>query len=139
MATLHWMRRPSGALVAAGMVASGGAARAVLAQLRGHEEAQLAQLSVVATRDLLVLLGAAEHLPWSDGVSYCAPDPVHRTLWLPTHTMPAEPLDLVQANLLARGAPLPFLLWHLPEQVLPLEQPTTLDRAVLAWLEQELD
>lgn len=123
----------------AGLVAAGAVAQRLLARLalRGAEE--LAALSVVATRDLLVILGAAEHLPWVDGVQYCAPDAAAPALWLPTHAAPALPADLVAAALSARaGQRSPVLLWPAPLQVLPLDRPSSLTPQLLAWLGREL-
>lgn len=139
MPALQWTARVTPAQVPAGLVASGLAAHQVLAQLRTRSDAQLAGLSAVATRDMLVVLGRPSALPWADGVRYCAPDALHPLLWLPTHMVPDMPLELVLANLIARGARVPFLLWHEPEQVLPLDQDTVLNRARLAWLEQAIE
>ncbi|MES3025186.1 MAG: hypothetical protein V4857_26730 [Pseudomonadota bacterium] len=139
MRHLQWSARAAGGPPPGGLVAAGAVARRVLLALRGYTDEHLQSLSMVATRDLLVVLGANDALPWVDGVRYCAPDPLARGLWLPTHQAPQLPLDLVQANLVARGARIPMLLWNEPEQVLPLDAPTVLNQAVLAWLERELD
>jgi hypothetical protein len=138
MSPLHWNGRAERALDPAGLVACGPVAQRVLAVLRERSVEQLQGLSVVATRDMLVVLGSAAALPWVDGVRYCAPDPTQRMLWLPTHSVPGLPLDLVLSNLLARGARLPFLLWNEPEQVLSLDQSTPLNHARLDWLQREL-
>jgi len=135
---LGW--QPAGEAVPqpAGLVACGALARALLARLREREATERAGLTIVATRDMLVLLGPADRLPWLDGVRYCAPHADAPMLWLPTDAVPGLPADLVLANLAARGARLPFLLWDAPEQVLPLDQPIALDDACLTWLAQAL-
>ena len=138
MTTLAWKAREN-APQPAGLVAAGAVARQVLAVLGARSDEQLRALSVVATRDMLVLIGPASALPWVDGVRYCAPDPANLSLWLPTHALPDLPLDLVTANLVGRGARAPFLFWNEPEQVLPLDQGTPLSQARLAWLDRELD
>lgn len=139
MSPLGWIARPAGSAPEPGaQVAQGAVIARVLARLVNCSDAELAALTAVATRDMLVLLGRPAALPWIDGVRYCAPDPQQRMLWLPTDMQPQLPLDLVLANLSARGASLPFLLWDAPEQVLPLGQPLALDRARLAWLRHEL-
>ena len=138
MSPLQWKEREARAPDPAGLVACGPVAQCVLDVLRGRSAEQLQAMSVVATRDMLVVMGSAAALPWVDGVRYCAPDGVQRMLWLPTHSVPALPLDLVLSNLIARGARVPFLLWNEPEQLLPLDQSTPLNHARLAWLEREL-
>lgn len=138
-APLHWQPAGAAAVPApAGLVAGGALAREVLAVLRARDAAHNAGLSVVASRDMLVVLGPAARLPWRDGVRYCAPDPAVTMLWLPTDTVPGLPADLVLANLAARGARVPFLLWDAPEQVLPLDEPVPLDDACFAWLMEAL-
>jgi len=135
---LRWQAAGDSAPAPAGLVACGALARALLAGLRPRAQAQGNGFSVVATRDMLVLFGAADTLPWLDGVRYCAPHASAPMLWLPTDTVPGLPADLVVANLAARGARLPFLLWDAPEQVLPLDQPVALDAACIDWLAQVL-
>lgn len=137
MPMMAWQTRPV-ALTPAGLVASGSLVSALLSLLRQCEAKQLSALSVVATRDLVVLLGANETLPWIDGARYCAPDPDARNLWTPTHLVPALPADLVQANLIERAGSSPVLLWHAPEQLLPLAGAQALTPSLLDWLAQEL-
>ncbi|MDQ1919626.1 bpX5 domain-containing protein [Massilia pseudoviolaceinigra] len=139
MNALGWIARPGAAPEPGGQVSQGAVMRQVLARLALCSDAQLDALTAVATRDMLVLLGRGAALPWVDGARYCAPEPLQRMLWLPTDVVPQLPLDLVLANLSARGASLPFLLWNEPEQVLPIGQPIALNRASLAWLGQELE
>ncbi len=138
MSALAWHARAEGAPDPAGLVACGPVAARVLAALRERSVAQLQGLSVVATRDMLVVLGSDAALPWVDGVRYCAPDAAQRMLWLPTDNTPGLPLDLVLSNLITRGARVPFLLWDAPEQLLPLDQSTPLNHARLDWLQREL-
>lgn len=138
MSLLHWQpctshTAPAGLVVAAAQAAS------MLGLLQQRSEERLQHLSAVATRDLLVLLGPEHELPWLDGVRYCAPAADAPELWLPTHTVPALPLDLVQSALLHRIDSRPLLLWHAPEQVLPLSSALPLSGALLAWLATELN
>lgn len=137
MPVMEWRQRPT-ALTPAGLVAPGTLAVALLPLLRQCEPKQLSALSVVATRDLVVLLGANDTLPWIDGARYCAPDPDARNLWTPTHLVPVLPTDLVQANLIERAGSSPVLLWHAPEQLLPLAGAQALTPSLLDWLTQEL-
>jgi hypothetical protein len=134
---LDWQERAP-ALAPAGLVAAGRQARALLLQLQQRDDAGLKGLSLVATRDMLVLLGEAGQLPWLDGVRYCAPDPEAPALWLPTWLRPALPSDLVHAALHRRAAHGRLLLWPTPEHLLPLDGALPIDQPLLAWLAQEL-
>ena len=133
MPLLDWHARTS-SLTPAGIVASGMTARALLTLLLQRSAEQLQPLSLVATRDLLVILGPNDALPWVDGVRYCAPDAGAPELWLPTHIVPHLPLDLVQSALLCRADSRPVLLWNAPEQILPLSNAAAVDSALLSWL-----
>jgi hypothetical protein len=137
MPVMAWQTRAV-ALTPAGLVAPASMAPALLSLLRLGEAKQLSALSVVATRDIVVLLGANDVLPWLDGARYCAPDPDARNLWTPTHLAPALPVDLVQTNLIERAASSPVLLWHAPEQLLPLAGAQALTPSLLDWLTREL-
>src|SRR5216110_865427 len=99
--TLAWTA-PLEAAPPAGVVALGQAAKKLLAHLQAQPEESLACLSVVAARDLLVILGRTEQLPWVDGVRFCAPDPLAPNLWLPTSTIPRLSPDLLQTAVTAR-------------------------------------
>jgi hypothetical protein len=136
MPVLAWQRRPE-ALAAAGMVTAGAVTQRLLAQLTGSSEAALARLTMVATRDLLVLLGAADDLPWVDGARYCAPDPLVQTLWLPTTMAPVLPPDLLRRSAGERVGAQAVLLWPEPEQFLPLHQARSMTPALLAWIAEE--
>ena len=135
MQAMAWQARAT-ALAPAGMVVPAALATTLLARLRTGKP--LPALSAVATRDLLVLLGANDALPWVDGARYCAPHPQAPNLWMPTHLEPALPVDLVQTNLLARAGSSAVLLWHAPELLLPLAAAQALTPSLLGWLAGEL-
>ncbi|XLZ68991.1 hypothetical protein ABT364_20930 [Massilia sp. SR12] len=135
---LDWHERTPG-LPPAGLVATGPLARAVLRELGQRDAAALQGLSLVATRDMLVLLGDAGKLPWLDGVRYCAPEPDVPALWMPTHLQTALPPDLVLGAMQRRAPQARLLLWYAPQLALPLDGATPVDATLLAWLEQELD
>ncbi|NVD71840.1 hypothetical protein D0T25_13265 [Duganella sp. BJB488] len=136
MSVLAWTAREA-ALAPQGLVSTGAATPRLLAALARREPAELARLSAVATRSLLIVLGANELLPWIDGVRYCAPEPAAPQLWLPTHLAPGLPMDLLQSNLVARAGRSPVLLWNEPELLLPLDQAMALTPALLDWLSRE--
>lgn len=136
MRVLQWERRHE-ALAPAGLVTAGAVTRRLLAQLKPASDEALQRLTVVATRDLMVLLGATGDLPWIDGARYCAPAPGAPTLWLPTTVAPALPPDLLRQSAVQRVGERAVLLWNEPEQFLPLHQPRSLTPELLAWLEKE--
>lgn len=138
MRVLEWTARET-APVPAAVVAAGHVARRLLGRLRARPEAALAGLSAVATRNLLIIIGRADALPWADGVRYCAPDELAPGLWLPTHAVPNLPADLLHAAVAARVADHPVLLWNDPEQILPLDRPAAVTMTLLDWLEREID
>jgi hypothetical protein len=137
MPMLAWRERTD-APTPAGLVAAGAPARALVGALARRDAADCAGLSVVATRDVLVVLGPAERLPWVDGVRYCAPAPDVSGLWLPTRLMPDLPPDLVHAALRHRVGSVALLLWTEPDFVLSLDDRQPVDAGVLAWLDKEL-
>lgn len=134
MVTIVWRPRAD-PLAPAGLVAGGAVMHAVL---RALAQGAHTALSVVATRDLLVVLGPAPDLPWVDGVRYCAPAPDAPGLWLPTPWMPDLPADLVHAALRRRAPHAALLLWNDPDWVLGLDEARPLQPAVLDWLQREL-
>jgi hypothetical protein len=138
MRVLEWTARATAPAPAA-VVAAGQAAKRLLARLRAQPEAELEGLSAVATRSMLVIIGAPDTLPWVDGARYCAPDPLAPGLWLPTHAEPNLPADLLYVAAATRVAQQPLLLWHDPEQILSLERPASVTAALLDWLEREIE
>ncbi len=133
MQVLLWTHR-SEALAPAGMVTAGAVTRRLLTQLRARDAEALARLSIVATHDMLVLIGAGADLPWVDGARYCAPDPAVQTLWMPTNMMPVQAVDLLRRSATARAGVGALLLWPAPEQFIPLDSARSLTPHVLDWL-----
>lgn len=131
---LSWRTRTD-SVEPAGLVATGPALHAVLRALRGREAAGLQGLTLAATRDLLVLLGPAASLPWTDGVAYCAPAHGVPGLWLPTRLAPAAPAELLHAALQRRSGHAALLLWPQPAMVLGLDGAQPVQPALLDWLE----
>lgn len=112
-------------------VALGPARQALWAQLRALPDDALAGLGVTANREILVVLGASEQLPWTAGIAYAAPCPEAPSLWLPTTQRPSLPLDLIEQALRARHCRSPVLLWPQPAWVLPLDRQLPASAAVL--------
>lgn len=133
-----WRERTH-SLAPAGLVAAGPSSMAALLRaLRQRDADNLRGMTLASTHALLVLLGPAEHLPWVDGVGYCAPAPGVPGLWLPTRLAPDMPAELLHAGLQRRSGHAAMLLWNAPEMVLGLDDALPLQPAVLDWLEREL-
>jgi hypothetical protein len=134
---LSWQAR-AGRGEPAGVVAQGAVAHRLIAHLQAEPGAPLSSFSAVAVRGFLLVMGRGDTLPWVDGVQYCAPEPGAPSLWLPMLAAPAVSPDLLQAALGARLKQSPLLLWHEPEQILPLDRPMMLSLPLLDWLAKEL-
>src|SRR5690348_9443839 len=78
----------------------GEAARALALRLRDFSDAQLGRLRGVGGSDVLVVLGAADDLPWSDGASYLASEPSAPELYLACASEPDVPAPLLLRALL---------------------------------------
>ncbi|MGJ7504843.1 hypothetical protein ACSFBF_31100 [Variovorax sp. ZT5P49] len=131
---LEWRwRSRAEPLPAQAAVAWGAAARALHARLLQLAPELQAGLSAMAGRDLLVVTGEADALPWVNGVAYAGPTHEAPGLWLPTIEAPDLPLDLI-ARSLQREHPKrqPLLLWPRPALVLPLDRLLPLSAELLA-------
>ncbi len=120
---ITWGWRPR-ALAAEPQAAVGwsDAARRLHQRLATLPEAQAARLQATANRDVLVVCGAAEDLPWVNGVEYAASDERAPGLWLPTSWEPEVPLDLLGQALAHAFSRTPLLLWREPQAVVPLDR-----------------
>lgn len=136
MQVLVWTER-SEALAPAGMVTAGAVTCRLLARLDSLDGPALARLSMVATRDLLVLMGATDDLPWVNGARYCAPEPAAHNLWVPTNMAPVLPADLIRRSAAGRAGDGALLLWPAPEQFVPLAAARSLTPALLGWLAEQ--
>ena len=121
-----------------GLVVAGPPLRALLAVLRQRNADELRDLLLTTTRDLLVLRGPAERLPWIDGAGYCTTTPGVPGLWLPTRQVPDLPMELLYTALRQRSGHAVLLLWNEPELVLGLDDSLPVRPDVLDWLEGAL-
>jgi hypothetical protein len=88
-------------LQASAVCATGEVARVLAVALLERDDGALGALRGVGARDLLLMTGAAEALPWVDGVSYLGSDPSAPRLLLPTHSTIIDiPLRVFEAALL---------------------------------------
>jgi MoxR-vWA-beta-propeller ternary system domain bpX5 len=90
------------------------------------------RLMATAHSDMLIVTGAADALPWVDGVRYIAPRADAPALWLPTHERPDVPLDLLALACARRHPQTPLLLWPSPAQLVPLQRALRVNAGLLA-------
>lgn len=122
-AALSWSWRARAVAAAPqAAVGWGEAARRLHGRLSSLPAEQAARLQLTANRDVLVVCGAAEDLPWVDGVEYAASDERAPGLWLPTSWEPEVPLDLLGQALSRSFSRAPLLLWREPRAVVPLDR-----------------
>lgn len=113
-------RRDPGQAQAA--VAWGVVAARLHTRLLRMSEDQTSRLHATANREVLIVMGHVDDLPWVEGVEYACAETAAPGLWLPTSWEPDTPLDLMGQALLRRFSRAPLLLWHAPNAVLPLDR-----------------
>jgi hypothetical protein len=89
-------------LAARAAVAQGAAARALGRRLLDGDDERLALLSAVAGRDLLLVLGDSDDLPWVDGVTYLGSERETPALLVPTALAPSVPVAVLDRAVRAR-------------------------------------
>lgn len=118
-----------------GCFASGDAALLLatrLLELSSSDAARFARLSGVATPDSLFVMGAADDLPWCDGVAYVGRDPDAPALLLPTtHAPSVHPALLQQALLRAGGGASRLLVQIAPPAIVPFDRAAPLARSLI--------
>lgn len=116
-------------------LALGPSTRAFMARLLQLPEEQLLRLRGVAGNDFLLVLGAAEDLPWSDGLSYLGREPGTPELLLPCAETSNVPPALVLRALMERfkGEHLraPFAVSFAPALVVPVADAQQLSQSLL--------
>ena len=122
-------------LAAIAVAARGPAAAALAARLLARDDEALALLEGVADPGLLLILGDAASLPWTDGAVYLGRDPAAPSLLLPTAYVPDVPLPLFERAVLARaGASAPIaVLLDPPALVLAFAARRIRRAALVAW------
>jgi len=108
------------------------AARRLHARLAQLPAETQSRLMASASRDVLIVTGAAKDLPWVPGIAYatrCAEAP---TLWRPTLLQPDVPADLLARSLFKTHAREPLLLWAEPATVVPLDRQQRVSPELLA-------
>ncbi|MFO0658637.1 MAG: hypothetical protein U0165_02205 [Polyangiaceae bacterium] len=136
--TVSWvLREPP--LEPAGCSAFEGAAIRLaerLLEIHSSDSARIERLSGVATPEALFVLGAAEDLPWCDGVAYVGRDPEAPALLLPTtHRPSVHPALLQQALLRAGGGATRLLVRAVPPSIFPVDRAAPIARSLIErWL-----
>lgn len=121
-------------LLATAAVARGAAARRLVHRLLTRDDTQLAQLTGVASDDLVLVLGPLSELPWTDGVLYLGKEPGAAELMLPTTLCPSVPRGLLCRAMLATQVAPPVAVLPDPPTLISLAQALPLSqRALLDW------
>lgn len=123
-------------LAPVGAAARGEAAARLARRLLEEEDGPLAELKGVGGRGVLVVLGAAERLPWVEGVTYLGRDVQAPALLLPTALEPSTPTALVERAFAARFPKLmPCAVLLGPAALVPFAGARPVAReALLKWL-----
>jgi hypothetical protein len=124
-------------LTPAAAAAVGPVARRLAERLLAAADSQLGSLRAVASRDVLLLVGEAESLPWVDGIAYLGYDPGAPRLLLPTALQPDVPADLFERALFRRlaDAPGPLAVLSSPRLLVQAASARRLERRLLEqWL-----
>ena len=95
------------------------------------------RLYATASRDVLIVTGAAEDLPWAPGISYATTSAEAPTLWRPTLMRPDAPQDLLSRALQQLHTRQPLLLWPEPEAVIPLDRLLAVTPQLLARMAEQ--
>lgn len=115
----------------------GPVARALGERLLGLEDEHLQRLRGAAGKDVLVILGEAESLPWVDEIAYLGRDPSAPRLLLPTALAPDVPVPLLEKALFERlpEPTAPLVVLAAPRRIVPVSSALPLSRASLErWL-----
>lgn len=120
-----------------GLLARSGAYAALLDALLARSSETLAALHAVAGDEVIVVLGAAEEIPWIDGGEWLGRDPEAPSLLLPTALAPGLPLTLLERAVLRRFASAETPLAVVPGMVVPLAAARPVRRAKLHALRAE--
>lgn len=130
---IEWLSRAE-ALAPAAVIAFGETAITLAAKLLAFEDEWLQNLQGTAAERMILLLGDADFLPWTDGVVYLGRDSLMPSVLLPTTLRPAIPFDFFQPGLNENfKAFAPFAV--LPEKIIPFGKARVLSRRILeSWL-----
>ncbi|HZB43920.1 MAG TPA: hypothetical protein VE360_01680 [Pyrinomonadaceae bacterium] len=119
-----------------GAAARGAAAARLAHRLLETDDDSLAELRGVCGRGVLVILGAAERLPWVEGITYLGRDEQAPALLMPTALEPSAPTPLLARAFAARfPSLLPCAVLTGPAALVPVAEARAVAReALLKWL-----
>ncbi|MFQ6310209.1 hypothetical protein [Lysobacter capsici] len=115
-----------------GAVGVGAAAHGLLDAIERLDESVRERLMLTANDDVVILTGAPQSLPWSEGVAYVAPRADAPALWLSTVERPDLPLDLLHRAIARRHPQSPLLLLREPARIVPLHRALPATAALIA-------
>lgn len=95
------------------------------------DESQYKQLQIVSHKDVIVLIGTEERLPWFDGIQYAGYDDVEPRLWRPSHKTPNIPLPLLADSLCQHHKHTPLLIWDSPKVLIAFNHAQIVDKILL--------
>jgi hypothetical protein len=118
------------------VAAVGEVSRALGRRLAMLDDASLRALAALASRDVLVVVGDENELPWIDGVTYLGRDESAPDLLLPTAMAPSVPPAILEMAVKARCAgAAPVAVLSSPSLIVPCGEARSIDRArLMAWL-----
>jgi hypothetical protein len=132
---VRWLPRHE-PLAPVGAAARGEAAARLARRLLEEDDDSLAELKGVGGLGLLVVLGAAERLPWVEGVTYLGRDARAPALLMPTALEPSAPAALLERAFAARFPGLvPCAVLTGPAALVPVAEARAVAReSLLKWL-----
>lgn len=135
LVNIRWLPRQE-PLAPLGAAALGAAAARLARRLLEEDDDSLAELRGVGGRGLLVVLGAAERLPWVEGLTYLGRDGQAPALLLPTALEPSAPAALLERAFAARFPTLlPCAVVTGPALLVPVAEARPVARdTLLKWL-----
>jgi hypothetical protein len=125
-------------LVPVAAAACGMAARALAERLLRCKDEQLVTLRGAAGRDVLIVTGEAEALPWVDGAVYLGRDPLAPRLLIPAMMQPNIAPDAFERAIARHAAALtpPWAVLIDPPRVFSAAHASAMDRGYIQrWLE----
>jgi hypothetical protein len=132
---IRWQNRPD-ALSPCAVVTFDAAAISLAEKLLSLEDEKLHFLQGIGGKQMILLTGEGENLPWTNGAIYLGRDAQMPSVLLPTTLKPNCPLDLFERALNEKFSRLsPFAV--LPEKIIPFGAAKPLSRPVVEnWLSE---
>lgn len=132
---IRWQNRTD-ALSPCAVVAFDEAAISLAEKLLSLEDEKLRSLQGISGRQMILITGESENLPWTNGAIYLGRDAQMPSILLPTTLKPNCPLDLFERAVNEKFRRFtPFAV--IPEKIIPFGAAKPLSRPVLEnWLSE---